>query len=210
MFVLVFFIIISLKNYMLFQDSRCTCFIILLLLENKSDDKSTVDAGDDKKSAVTKDKIGDAKETNDSKEDNDSAELDKKIEGKEKNGTVAGATGGATTAAAVDKKKSGKEQAKEKNDKKADKNKEDKSDEVENENQEVDEDDENVVALAEIDRINDNINKTRVDGLQTLHEVCIIIIINAKDLSVLFYIYYIIKTFTLFFFFFSALFRFCR
>lgn len=33
------------------------------------------------------------------------------------------------------------------------------------------EDDENVVALAEIDKINENINKTRVDGLQTLHAV---------------------------------------
>ncbi|XP_030375689.1 protein DEK isoform X2 [Scaptodrosophila lebanonensis] len=39
-------------------------------------------------------------------------------------------------------------------------------------NNEVGEDDENVVALAEIDRINDNINKTRVDGLQTLHVLC--------------------------------------
>jgi len=38
-------------------------------------------------------------------------------------------------------------------------------------NNEVAEDDENVVALAEIDRINENINKTRVDGLQTLHAV---------------------------------------
>lgn len=33
------------------------------------------------------------------------------------------------------------------------------------------EDDENVVALGEIDRINENINKTRVDGLQVLHAV---------------------------------------
>lgn len=39
------------------------------------------------------------------------------------------------------------------------------------ENNEVAEDDENVVALAEIDRINENINKTRVDGLQVLHSV---------------------------------------
>lgn len=38
-------------------------------------------------------------------------------------------------------------------------------------NNEVAEDDENVVALAEIDRINENINKTRVDGLQALHAV---------------------------------------
>lgn len=48
---------------------------------------------------------------------------------------------------------------------------------MDNENQQVDEDDESVVALAEIDRINDNINKTRVDGLQTLHEVSILLFV---------------------------------
>lgn len=39
-------------------------------------------------------------------------------------------------------------------------------------------DDENVVALAEIDKINENINKTRVDGLQTLHAVTTFICLN--------------------------------
>uniref|UniRef100_A0A1B0B7E6 XPG N-terminal domain-containing protein n=1 Tax=Glossina palpalis gambiensis TaxID=67801 RepID=A0A1B0B7E6_9MUSC len=52
-----------------------------------------------------------------------------------------------------------------------DKEKKESGKEAKEGEEEVD-DDENVVALAEIDKINENINKTRVDGLQTLHTIC--------------------------------------
>lgn len=81
---------------------------------------------------------------NDSKKDEDE---DEEIENKEKNGSIENEK---KVTDDKEKKESGKE-AKEGED-------------------EVD-DDENVVALAEIDKINENINKTRVDGLQTLHTV---------------------------------------
>ncbi|CAD7012090.1 unnamed protein product [Ceratitis capitata] len=142
--------------------------------DKKVDDKSSADSGDDKKS-VQKDKLT-TNEANDTKKDDKDDVTDgedKKTDGKEKNGTATGGADGVATAPVADKKKATKEQGKEKNDKKVDKNKDDKEEQedVGDDNKEVDEEEEGV-ALAEIDRINDNINKTRVDGLQTLHEFC--------------------------------------
>lgn len=144
----------------------------------------------------------DADDAEEGEEDDDQVDDDKdSASDEEKKPTAAdkkkGDTDGAKSKAASDKSavakktdskaKNGKVEKSEDNDK--DEDDDDEGDGLD-ENNEVAEDDENVVALAEIDRINENINKTRVDGLQVLHAVSLRLlqgVLEKHDLKIYFY-----------------------
>lgn len=154
------------------------------------DDEEDDDADDAEEGEEDDDQVDDDKDSASDEEKKPTA-ADKK-KGDTDGAKSKAASGGAADKSAVAKKtdskaKNGKVEKSEDNDK--DEDDDDEGDGLD-ENNEVAEDDENVVALAEIDRINENINKTRVDGLQVLHAVSLGLlqgVLEEHDLKIYFY-----------------------
>lgn len=158
----------------------------------KDDEEEDDDADDAEEGEEDDDQVEDDKDSASDEEKKPTAAADKKKS--DTDGAKSKAGGGAADKSAVAKKtdsktKNGKVEKSEDNDK--DEDDDDEGDGLD-ENNEVAEDDENVVALAEIDRINENINKTRVDGLQVLHAVSIGLlhgVFQEQDLK--YYLYFV-------------------